>query len=50
MSTTNDIAWKPIAYCAGALVLGMVIGSVLIAPALKKLEEKKQSSKENSGS
>jgi len=44
MSNRSDIAWKPIAYCAGALVLGMVIGSMLIAPSIKKLQEKKESS------
>jgi len=48
MSNGSNIAWKPIAYCAGALVLGMVIGSMLIAPSIKKLQDKNQaSSKDN---
>lgn len=42
MSQGKDLAWKPIAYCAAALVLGVVVGTFLVAPTVKKLQEKNQ--------
>lgn len=42
MAEGKDIAWKPIAYCAGTLILGVIIGTLLVAPSMKKLQEKKQ--------
>ncbi len=45
MAEGNDIAWKPIAYCVGAGIAGILIGAFLIAPAIKKAKDKKAASK-----
>ncbi|WP_170110730.1 hypothetical protein [Flavilitoribacter nigricans] len=42
MAEGKDIAWEPILYCAGTLALGIVIGTLLVAPSVKKLQEKKE--------
>lgn len=46
MATTSNIAWKPIAYCAGTLVLGLAVGALLIGPALEKRKQKKKQAEE----
>jgi len=42
MTAQNNIAWKPIAFCTGALIIGGVIGVFLIAPMMSGQKEKKQ--------
>ncbi|MEL6941025.1 MAG: hypothetical protein AAFO82_00010 [Bacteroidota bacterium] len=46
MANGKDIDWQPIAYCAGALIIGLVVGTLLVAPSMKKLQEKKAKIKE----
>ncbi|MEN0047533.1 MAG: hypothetical protein AAF806_10790 [Bacteroidota bacterium] len=36
MANGKDIDWQPIAYCAGALIIGLVVGTLLVAPSMKK--------------
>lgn len=45
MADTKDIAWKPIGYCVGAFVLGAVLGTFLIGPAVKKFKDKQLADK-----
>lgn len=42
MAEGKDIAWKPIAYCIGALAIGLLIGVTVVAPAVEKFQEKKK--------
>ncbi len=41
MAQHNDIAWKPIIYCIGAGVLGIALGTFMVAPMVQKRAAKK---------
>ena len=41
----KDIAWTQWAYCGGALVAGLVIGTFVVAPAWEKMRAKKAAKK-----
>ena len=41
----KDIAWTQWAYCGGALVAGLVIGTFVVAPMWEKAKAKKAAKK-----
>ncbi len=38
----TDIAWTQWAYCGGTLVVGLLIGTLVVAPQWEKVKAKKQ--------
>lgn len=41
MAQHNNIAWKPIMYCIGTGVLGIALGTYMVAPMVQKMAAKK---------
>lgn len=37
----TDIAWKPILYCGGIAITGILVGTFIVAPIIEKQKAKK---------
>ncbi len=45
MANKTDIAWTPIMYCVGTGIVGIAIGTFLVAPMVHKMKAKQLAEK-----